>query len=52
MELERAKQILNKNKELTESQIQEIIALAEMLASCTINNLKKEIKNEKYHTLR
>ena len=42
MDLEKAKQIVNKNrdKELTDNQIKEVLALAEMLASCTINNLK------------
>jgi hypothetical protein len=42
MDLEKAKQIVNKNrkKELTEDQIKEVLALAEMLASCTITNLK------------
>jgi agmatine/peptidylarginine deiminase len=54
MELEKAKKILNKNrnKEPTNNQIQEIIALAELLALCTITNLKKGIKNEKCNTLR
>lgn len=54
MEFEKAKQIVNKNREkkLTENQIKEVIALAELLASCTIINLKKEIKNEKCYTLR
>lgn len=54
MDLEKAKQIVNKNrkKKLTNSQIQEVIALAELLAICTISNLKKEIKNEKCNTLR
>lgn len=43
MDLEKAKQIVNKNrsKKLTDSQIQEVLALAEILADCTINNLKK-----------
>jgi hypothetical protein len=42
MDLEKAKQIVNKNrdKKLTDQQIKEVLALAEMLASCTINNLK------------
>ena len=42
MDLEKAKQIINKNrnKKLTDQQIKEVLALAEMLASCTINNLK------------
>ena len=42
MDLEKAKQIVNKNrdKKLTDNQIKEILALAEMLASCTITNLK------------
>jgi hypothetical protein len=42
MDLEQAKQIINKNREkkLTDSQIQEVLALAEMLASCSISNLK------------
>ena len=42
MELEQAKKIVNKNrdKKLTDQQIKEVLALAEMLASCTINNLK------------
>jgi hypothetical protein len=42
MDLEKAKQIINKNrdKKLTENQIKEVLALAEMLASCTIDNLK------------
>jgi hypothetical protein len=54
MEFEKAKQILNKNrnKELTDSQIQEAIELAELLASCTINNLKTECHYEECHTLR
>ena len=54
MEFEKAKQILNKNKneKLTNNQIQEIIVLAELLAFCTITNLKKGIKNEKCNTLR
>ena len=54
MEFEKAKQILNKNrnKELTNSQIQEAIELAELLASCTINNLKTECQYEECHTLR
>jgi agmatine/peptidylarginine deiminase len=54
MDLEQAKQIVNKNrdKKLTENQIKEVIALAELLASCTIINLKKGIKNEKCNTLR
>ena len=42
MDLEKAKQIINKNryKKLTDQQIKEVLALAEMLASCTITNLK------------
>jgi hypothetical protein len=42
MDLEKAKQIINKNrnKKLTDNQIKEVLALAEMLASCTIHNLK------------
>lgn len=42
MDLEKAKQIVNKNrdKKLTDQQIKEALALAEMLANCTINNLK------------
>lgn len=42
MDLEKAKQIVNKNrdKKLTDQQIKEVLALAEMLANCTINNLK------------
>jgi hypothetical protein len=42
MDLEKAKQIINKNrnKKLTDHQIKEVLALAEMLANCTINNLK------------
>ena len=54
MEFEKAKQILNKNrnKELTDSQIQGAIELAELLASCTINNLKTENHYEECHTLR
>jgi hypothetical protein len=42
MDLEKAKQIVNKNrdKKLTDHQIKEVLALAELLASCTINNLK------------
>ena len=42
MDLEKAKQIVNKNrkKELTQDQIKEVLALAEMLANCTITNLK------------
>jgi hypothetical protein len=42
MEFEKAKQIVNKNrnKKLTDNQIKEVLALAEMLASCTINHLK------------
>ena len=42
MDLEKAKQIINKNrnKKLTDQQIKEVLALAEMLANCTINNLK------------
>jgi hypothetical protein len=42
MDLEKAKQIINQNREkkLTDSQIQEVLALAEMLADCTVNNLK------------
>jgi hypothetical protein len=42
MDLEKAKQIVNKNrnKKLTDNQIKEALALAEILASCTINNLK------------
>jgi hypothetical protein len=42
MDLEKAKQIVNKNREkkLTDNQIKDVLALAEILASCTINNLK------------
>lgn len=42
MDIEKAKQIVNKNrnKKLTDQQIKEVLALAEMLASCTINNFK------------
>ena len=42
MEFEKGKQIVNKNrdKKLTDQQIKEVLALAEMLASCTIHNLK------------
>jgi hypothetical protein len=42
MDLEQAKQIVNKNrnKKLTDSQIHEVLALAEMLVDCTINHLK------------
>ena len=42
MDLVKAKQIINKNrnKKLTDQQIKEVLALAEMLANCTINNLK------------
>lgn len=42
MDLEKAKQIVNKNREkkLTDQQIKEVLVLAEMLASCTITNLK------------
>lgn len=42
MYLEKAKQIVNKNrdKKLTDQQIKEVLALAEMLASCAIDNLK------------
>ena len=42
MEFEKAKKIVNKNREkkLTDQQIKEVLALAEMLASCTITNLK------------
>lgn len=42
MDLEKAKQIINKNrnKKLTDQQIKEVLALAEILASCTIHNLK------------
>jgi hypothetical protein len=42
MDLEQAEQIINKNrdKELTDQQIKEVLLLAEMLASCTINHLK------------
>ena len=54
MNLEKAEQIVNKNrnKKLTENQIKEVIALAELLASCTIINLNKGIKNEKCNSLR
>jgi hypothetical protein len=54
MDLEQAEQIINKNrnKKLTENQIKEVIALAELLANCTIINSKKGIKNEKCNTLR
>lgn len=46
MDIEKAKQIVNKNrdKKLTEQQIKEVLALAEMLASCTITNLKAAIQ--------
>ena len=42
MEFEKAKQIVNKNrdKKLSDQQIKEVLALAEMLANCTISNLK------------
>lgn len=42
MDLEKAKQIVNKNRDnkLTDNQIKEVLALAEMLAGSTINNLK------------
>jgi hypothetical protein len=42
MEFEKAKQIVNKNREkkLTDQQIKEVLLLVEMLASCTINHLK------------
>lgn len=42
MDLEKAKQIVNKNrnKKLTDHQIKEVLALAEILANCTFNNLK------------
>jgi len=42
MDLEQAKKIVNKNREkkLTDQQIKEVLALAEMLASSTINHLK------------
>jgi hypothetical protein len=42
MEFEKAKQIVNKNrnKKLTDQQIKEVLILAEMLASCAINHLK------------
>ena len=42
MEFEKAEQIVNKNrdKKLTDQQIKEVLALAEMLANCTINHLK------------
>jgi hypothetical protein len=42
MDLEKAKQIINKNrnKKLADNQIKEVLALAKMLASCTIHNLK------------
>ena len=42
MDLEKAKQIINKNREkkLTDHQIKEVLLLAEMLANCTINHLK------------
>jgi hypothetical protein len=42
MEFEQVKKIVNKNrnKKLTDNQIKEVLALAEMLASCTINHLK------------
>ena len=54
MEFEKAKKILNKNriKELTDSQIHEAIDLAELLASCTITNLKTECHYEECYTLR
>ena len=54
MEFEKAKQILNKNRrnKLTDSQIREAIKLADLLASCTINNLKTEFQYEECHTLR
>ena len=47
MDLEQTKQIVNKNREkkLTDHQIKEVVALAELLASCTIINLKK--RNQK-----
>jgi hypothetical protein len=42
MEFEKAKQIVNKNREkkLTDLQIREVLTLAEMLANSTINHLK------------
>jgi hypothetical protein len=42
MDLEKAKQIINKNrnKKLIDNQIKEVLALVEILASCTITNLK------------
>jgi hypothetical protein len=54
MEFEKAKKILNKNrtKKLTDSQIREAMKLAELLANCTITNLKKECQHEECDTLR
>jgi hypothetical protein len=54
MEFEKAKQILNKNRKnkLTDSQIREAIELAELLASCTITNLRTECQHEECDTLR
>jgi hypothetical protein len=54
MEFEKAKQILNKNRKnkLTDSQIHEAIKLAELLATCTITNLKKECHYEERDTIR
>jgi alcohol dehydrogenase class IV len=54
MEFEKAKQILNKNrpKKLTDSQIREAMKLANLLASCTITNLKTECQHEECDTIR
>lgn len=44
MDLEKAIQIINKNREkkLTDQKIKEVLQLAEMLARCTINYLKQQ----------
>jgi hypothetical protein len=54
MEFEKAKQILNKNRKnkLTDSQIREAIELAELLATCTITNLKTECQHEECDAIR
>ena len=54
MEFEKAKQILNKNRKnkLTDSQIREAMKLAELLATCTITNLKRECHYEERDTIR
>jgi hypothetical protein len=53
MELEKAKKILNLNraKKLTEGQVIEIVAFAELLAAATINNFKSKSKDGKCHPL-